>query len=587
VALLLATCCNKMASDALRQLRTSFEAPKPEAPKPSPSGPAAFQWPRGLILEMTSHCNMHCTFCPSDQLQRTKQHLSDEDAIKFINAAPSLLPGGPWISFCIMGEPLLNKKVFDYIGLCEKLKVGVLLVTNITLLTDENLKKLFSHSNITVILSLHTPSEKSFFFRGYKKISYAQYLDMLCNAIESKFKYGNHNQMQIYLATETDENPGCDGGLPRLWTLFPDRQEYENGFQYCIKRLAALSAEIRQKYPEQVQESSNQLNPEMRKNVESGEIVLDPGKLPAQTDEGTLSGWMLLPNVLLRRKPFSIFRHQPYIQEHLPSDKFAYIEERTEPFVCAEGTTSFGILSNGEYVTCCQDVEGEMEIGNIKTMTPMEALRSKRRADIMANAGVSKVCRRCKGTPFILEKTALASFTQAIDQFGSGFHAPEPDPWGRQGRWTNGNANAYFVARIDASELSISFRSLLPSDTRFELILSRLDDPVKQTFATELHAEFWGVSGQTSDLTIPVQLQRAGFYRLTLVSPSFVPDETIHNGDQRRLGIAVTSIKLVGRPYAEASPGENMAEIRNVLPVLNTATDGCGCNSGSGRVSCH
>jgi len=42
---------------------------------------------RLLMLEVTSHCNMHCTFCPSDDLVRKKGHVSDEQAIQLIRAA--------------------------------------------------------------------------------------------------------------------------------------------------------------------------------------------------------------------------------------------------------------------------------------------------------------------------------------------------------------------------------------------------------------------------------------------------------------------------------------------------------------------
>ena len=46
---------------------------------------------RLLILEVTSHCNMHCTFCPSDDLVRKKGHVSDEQAIQLFTW-PTNLP---------------------------------------------------------------------------------------------------------------------------------------------------------------------------------------------------------------------------------------------------------------------------------------------------------------------------------------------------------------------------------------------------------------------------------------------------------------------------------------------------------------
>jgi MoaA/NifB/PqqE/SkfB family radical SAM enzyme len=131
---------------------------------------------RLLMLEVTSHCNMHCTFCPSDDLVRKKGHVSDEQAIQLISAARDLAPGIP-IMFNVLGEPFLNKKLFDYIALCEEFGVTAALITNITLLTEERLRRLFQYSNVHLHMSLHTPTDKSFAERGYKKIgSFREYL---------------------------------------------------------------------------------------------------------------------------------------------------------------------------------------------------------------------------------------------------------------------------------------------------------------------------------------------------------------------------------------------------------------------------
>jgi hypothetical protein len=71
--------------------------------------------------------------------------------------------------FNVLGEPFLNKKLFDYIALCEEYGVEAALITNITLLTEERLKRLFQFSNVDLNLSLHTPTDKSFAERGSRK----------------------------------------------------------------------------------------------------------------------------------------------------------------------------------------------------------------------------------------------------------------------------------------------------------------------------------------------------------------------------------------------------------------------------------
>ncbi len=88
-----------------------------------------------------------------------------------------------------------------------------------------------------------------------------------------------------------------------------------------------------------------------------------------------------------------------------------------------------------------------------------------------------------------------------------------------------------------------------------------------QSFVEELRLEFWGAGAELSRLSVPVQLQRSSLYRLTLLSPSAVPDEIVHNGDRRRLGLAVMSMQVSGHPFKDA------ASVRPACNVLQNSPD--------------
>jgi len=505
-----------------------------------------------LYLEVTSHCNMHCSFCPSDDILRTKQHISEENALKFIRSAPEM---GTHLMVNVLGEPLLNKKVFDYIALCEKLNFPVQLVTNITLLNEERLRKLFSYSNLTMRLSLHTPTENSFLSRGYAKIpSVNQYLQILFNALEAKFRYHSHACVEIHLATElADSSVQSDAG--RLWTLFSEGQEFEKGWKLCSEKLAKLSEAVRQKYPAEYEEEMQRAAVQHQDRIKAREVVFEASQMPAPTpgDYGMERfWWMPLPNVFVHFKTFSLWdRHERFLKKHAPAGTFLFNEERTEPFTCPAPLHNFAVLSNGEYTLCCQDVEGEMGIGNIRDMEPKAALQSARRREIIENCATSKACRVCMGHTFVLETKPLAAQSQTIDKFGFGFHAPETDLFDRPGRWTDGNAKAYFYNRLDATELRLDFFSPHRSETKCRLILSEYD-PVGKSFTTKLSHDFYGEQGKYSSLSLPVQLKPLAFYRLTLLSPSFTPEAQSKNS--RRLGIAVASMELRGQPLTDVSP---------------------------------
>jgi organic radical activating enzyme len=524
---------------------------------------------RLLILEVTSHCNMHCTFCPSDDLVRKKGHVSDEQAIELIRVSHELAPGIP-IMFNVVGEPFLNPKLFQYIELCEKENVPVALITNITLLTEERLRKLFRYTNISLNMSLHTPTDKSFAERGFRKIaSFREYMEMVCNTILEKFRQRSRASIEIYLASELIENLMQNDAGSRLWKVFDDPKEYEAGWQFCAERFTALGAQLEREYPEEFAQGMERMRRDLAPQIANREIVFRAEDLPEWRLENEKSGWMCAPGVVVRRKGFGMWAyHEKFVQRHAQPGRFVFHEERTEPFQCV-GALTFGILANGTYTLCCQDVEGEMDMGNIATLGPREAYFSKRRAEIVGNCATSRICRRCAGNTMILDTFALREDTQKIDKFGFGWHGFEQHLFGVGGRWTAGNAKSYFYTRLDAESLELRFRSPFATGVKFQLLLSSYD-PATKKFTLEKSEDFYGQKDCMVYLEIPARLRRNTFYQLALLSPTFSPRELYGSTDTRRLGLAVASLQLRGSPF-ETVAGENSTLAMAGAPVAGSS----------------
>jgi len=510
---------------------------------------------RLLMLEVTSHCNMHCTFCPSDDLVRKKSHVSDEQAVQLIRAARDLAPGIP-IMFNVLGEPFLNKKLFDYIGLCEELGVGAALITNITLLTEERLQKLFKYSNVHLNMSLHTPTDKSFAERGYKKIaSFREYLEMVCNTVNAKFRAGSKTGIEIYLASELIENLMQNDGGSRLWTMYDDPAEYKAGWELCAERFTELSAQIRRDYPEAFSEGMELERKKHEDQIKAGELVFRAEDIPTWQLENKFSGWMIAPDVIVRRKGFGMWAyHEKFVQRHAQPSRFTFHEERTESFKCV-GAETFGILSDGTYTLCCQDVEGEMDLGNIADIDPHTAFASPRREEIISNCATSKVCRRCAGNTMILDTQPIRDDSQTVDKFGFGWHGFEQHLFGVGARWTTGSAKSYFYTRIEVDQLTLDFRLPFTSATKLQILLSSYDPDTKQ-FSLEHSEEFYGRKDRLMRVDFPVNLKKNTFYRLTILSPTYSPKEVYGSPDARRLGIAVATITCEGRPYQELAESD-------------------------------
>jgi hypothetical protein len=255
-----------------------------------------------------------------------------------------------------------------------------------------------------------------------------------------------------------------------------------------------------------------------------------------------------VPGVILRRKGFGMWAyHEQFVKRHAQPERFTFHEERTEAFKCP-GAAAFGILSNGAYTLCCQDVEGEMEIGNIKTMDPKTAFASARRDEIIENCATSRVCRRCAGNTMILDTKPLRDDSQTVDKFGFGWHPYESYLFGVGARWTSGSAKSYFYTRIDSDVLALDFHSPFHSDTRFQILLSAYD-PATKKFSLARSEEFYGTRDAFTCVDIPVKLRGGIFYRLTILSPTFSPQELYGSPDTRRLGLAVSEITIEGRPF--------------------------------------
>jgi len=183
----------------------------------------------------------------------------------------------------------------------------------------------------------------------------------------------------------------------------------------------------------------------------------------------------------------------------------------------------------------------------------------------------------CGPTSLELDTTPLHGDTQEVEAFGLGYYGPEWKLSDEGAHWTNGRGHAYFIPRLAASELWIDYRSPFPDDTRFELLLGRLEDALTQTFIQEMHVEFRGTRNRLTRLVLPLELAHSGLYCLTLLSPT-VPSARLNLA----LGLGVVSIKLMGRPFdappvvlpAKVPAGNQAGQTPKAVPGADSRTRG-------------
>lgn len=468
--------------------------------------------PDFLYVEMTNHCNMHCTFCPSDELVKNRQHVTEDHVVTFIRQAHALGLDRP-IQFSVLGEPLLNKKVYDYIGLCEELGLSVILITNISLLSEARLAKIFAHHNVALVLSLQTPTAESYNIRKYTKIGDIDaYLQLVENTLDAKFRHASRSRIEIHVASELADPSFQSDTSARLWSIFQSDEEQVEWMTAYVERLSFLAERLRRTYPSFFEDELRRAREAFGDVIERGQISLSPRPIlddPKGITETDFWGWMCAPGVFLRVKRFGLWGKQmPFVQKHLTSGELVYLEERTEPLRCPMAN-NLTMLADGSFSLCCLDYEGEMAMGHVGTRHLRDVLEDPRRLALVENAMLQPLCRKCQGNLFVFDTTPLEAPEQSIDKFGFGWHVFEPALYGGGGRWTNGQAASYVYTRIKPSRLTLQFYSL------FE------------------------------DVELPVALESNRLYRLVLRSPTAIPRELWGSDDDRRVGLAVSDMRLV------------------------------------------
>jgi radical SAM protein with 4Fe4S-binding SPASM domain len=505
--------------------------------------------PKTLFIELTSHCNMHCTFCPSDILRRRKEHLADSRFRKLMDEVQALNIKIP-VLLNVLGEPLLNKKLFEYLKLFEAYGHPVTLITNMTLLADKHVQReILKHNNVTLAMSLQTVTRKAYRMRGYDKLHFRDFLPIFFDVVEEKFRMGSSARLEIHVASNYvlshDPTVQSDSGL-HLWPNFASDEAELKWIRRMLDRLDRLARTIRSRYPREFEAERNFALQKYRDHLGS-RVALTRDQLPEnfhRLKDEVFWGYMFLPSVLLVFKSLEFWsRDWAFIRRVIPADMYVYIEENTDSRTCIMAD-NVGLLSNGDFILCCLDYEGEMRLGNIDTTRMEDVLRSEKRAAIRRNALAEEVCRRCKGRVFIFDTGPLAAKEQVVDKFGGGWWDWEKDLYGVGGRWTQGLARSYAFVRIPARTIEIRFFSELDDTAPLHVSLQAYDEEAK-TFREGKSFVFFGKKGSRGTFAAAFDFSPFRLYRIELSTPTFIPGEGSGSGDTRRLGLAVFEIRLL------------------------------------------
>lgn len=133
-------------------------------------------------VEVTSHCNFACEFCPNPTLLRPGGLMDFELLLSILDeiAASGVTRE---VHFHQQGEPLLHPRLAEGVARATALGLDTSVTTNAALLDDRRVDALLAAGLGQLVVSLQTPDPASFAIRGAKGLDYEQFEKRVVRAV--------------------------------------------------------------------------------------------------------------------------------------------------------------------------------------------------------------------------------------------------------------------------------------------------------------------------------------------------------------------------------------------------------------------
>ena len=115
--------------------------------------------PVEYIVETTAKCNLYCPMCPRETHKQPKEDMTDEIFERLVSES-----AGPAEHMMLigLGEPFMDRKIFDRIEYCARHNISTLLSTNGTFLDGKTSARLLETPLEHITLSFDGASKETF-----------------------------------------------------------------------------------------------------------------------------------------------------------------------------------------------------------------------------------------------------------------------------------------------------------------------------------------------------------------------------------------------------------------------------------------
>jgi radical SAM protein with 4Fe4S-binding SPASM domain len=172
--------------------------------------------PVEYIVETTAKCNLYCPMCPRETHIQPKEDMTDHIFERLVRESGRTAEHMMLIG---LGEPFLDRKIFERIEYCERHNVSTLLSTNGTLLDDKASERLLATPLEHITLSFDGATKESFEF--YRKG--ARFEKVRENFVRfARMKHERGSKMQIVVQmVRLEKNANEVDDFVRFWSQVP------------------------------------------------------------------------------------------------------------------------------------------------------------------------------------------------------------------------------------------------------------------------------------------------------------------------------------------------------------------------------
>jgi hypothetical protein len=322
-------------------------------------------------------------------------------------------------------------------------------------------RRLFTgYPDMDLIFSWQGASEKAFAWRKEKKLTYTQWIDLMFEIMESKYKYAHRGLLQIstiYPDAVNNVITRSDSDL-HIFEWYENAEEFKQWKREFGGRCVSFDKEMRQKYPENYEAIKDAKSPiiyyyhmyRVLKDLDEW-IAVD---VPSQFE--------FAPNVHIYEKKFGAWCIEDFFRTLLPEDTFLYWEENWHALT--ERCDRFGdvaLLSSGQLVSCNIDNEADNVFADLnKGEKYTDAKTQERLRELRDNLSLSALCRRCKARAMVFDTSDIQGAVQQITHYGIRWHKKRMNKNGETYRTSYELSNAFVFPRIDAHSLDIDVASI-------------------------------------------------------------------------------------------------------------------------------